>query len=331
MFRTLGPIVVVAALAATASAELKQGDVPAPLGYGARFVMGEEITLQQLRGRVVAIQLAHTSSKPTAEHVPKIHELLEKYGEKGFVFLWVFEEPAAEVKAFATKAGAKFPVVAGFRDVRERYGLLKGFPTTYVLGLDGKVAWAGNFVDRADDTIAGLLKGISDLPWLPAKHGAITLLLKGKKYVEARAALVAASTPRAGEPELSFDDIERIGAALAWLDAIASKLAKKADEMREAGDVYAAYEAYRELRELHAGSESAANADAAIEELLADKKTKREIEAWIFFEERFAEASKIELTDRKKAIKLLNKVVSRYRGSKAAEKAKYWVERLQEQ
>lgn len=329
MSRSLLSVAVVAVLASSAFAELKPGDVPAPLGSDARFVMGDEVTLEQLRGKVVAIQLAHTSSKPTAAQVPKIHELLEKHGD-GFVFLWLFEESKGDVEAFAKKAGAKFPVVAGLRDQRKRYGLVKGFPTTYVLDLEGKVAWAGNFVDKADQKIISLLKGVKDVPWLPASLSGATILLEEKKFGAARRMLLAAKNPPEGEPRPSADDLGRIDAALQWMEDLAQELAAKADAKRDAGDHYGAFKAYKEIGDLHPGSDAAANAQSALDALLADKKIKREIDAWIFYDESFEAAQKVELTDPKKAIKLLKKVATKYRGTAAAEKAKYWVERLED-
>ncbi len=92
---------------------------------------------------------------------------------------------------------------------------------------------------------------------------------------------------------------------------------------------------YREARDAFeavakgsAGTPSADIATKALEEMAADKKIQREIKAWDLYDEMFAKARESELTDRRKAIGYLKKVITKFRKTQAAEKAAYWVERL---
>lgn len=315
---------LVCASATSAFAELKEGDKPQAMGADAKYINCEEFDFVKLRSKVVVMQLAHTKSDPSKEQVGKLKELRKKYAEQGLKMVTVFEEPTEAVQSFVDANSIDYPVVANVGDLRDRWGVVKGFPTTYVLDVQGKVAWAGNFADQADVTIAALLKKVTDRPWLPAEYAAISTQLDTEQYAEARASLVEAL---AGEAVLE-DDRGRLDAMLAWLDDLADKALAEADGLRSKGNYLEVYEGYLTMAKAHAGSAAATKATANAEALMADKKTKREIEGWRFFNEQFEAAKEIEMKDRKKAISILKKVISRYRGTSAADKAAYWVDRL---
>jgi thiol-disulfide isomerase/thioredoxin len=312
-------------LAIPALAQLEKGDKPRPLGGDARFLNAEDVDLVKLRSKVVVLQLAHTSSDPCKEQVAKLKEMREKHGEAGLRIVVVFEEPLEAVEAWVKEQQADYPVVAGVGDLRTRWGLVKGFPTTYVLDVEGNVAWAGNFADRAEIQIAELLKKVTDRPWIPAAYEEIGAHIDGERFGEAREGLVAAL----GVEKVPDDDRGRLEALLAWVDALAEKAFAEADAVREE-DVYKGWKALQAMAEKYPGYPAAEKAQEAVDALMADKTSKREIDAWLFYEEQFEAAKEVETTDKKKAIRLLQKVVTKFRGTAAADKAKYWVDRLKQ-
>ncbi len=311
-------------LAAPALAELAKGDVPKPVGSDASFVNCDEVDFTKWRGKVVVLQLGHTKVEQTEKQVLKLKELRTKYGEKGLVLVSVFEESLADVKAFVQMHAIDYPVVAGVTDLRTRWGRKGGFPTTYILDVQGKVAWVGNFADRADPEITMLLRHVSDVPWVPATYAEVLDNLDLKDYAAARAAiektLAAEDVPK--------DDRGRLEALRGWMDkqadaSLATALKKKAKQT-----LLDRYHALEEVVREHAGSGAAAKAQAELDAMDGDKKVKRELDAWRMFVEQFAQAKKVELTDKKAAMKLLKKVITKYRGTKAAAKAEYWVDLL---
>jgi len=316
--------VLVAATATVGRAELKEGDKPKPMGGDARYINCEEFDFVKMRSKVIVLQLAHTKSDPSKEQVAKLKELVKKYGEQGLHVVTAFEEPTEAVQSFVNANGIEYPVVANVGDLRTRWGLVKGFPTSYVLDVQGKVAWAGNFADQADVTIASLLKKVTDRPWLPANYAPISAHLDAELWGDARTALAEALAAE----KVPEDDRTRLDSVLAWIDKLADEAYDAAEALRAKGNYYEVYKAFLSVPKAHAGSAAAAKAQAAADAMMADKKSKREIEGWQFFEVQFEAAKAIEMKDRKKAISLLKKVMSRYRGTAAGDKAKYWVERL---
>ena len=317
---------LVCATTVDARADLKEGDKPQQMGADAEYINCDDFDLVKMRSKVVILQLAHTKSDPCKEQVAKLKELLKKYSEQGLHIVTAFEEPKDVVQSFVDANGIEYPVVANVRDLRTRWAPVKGFPTSYILDVTGKIAWIGNFADQADVTIAALLKKVSDRPWLPAQYAAIAAHLDSDSFGDARTALTEALAAE----NVIADDRKRLDAMMVWIDAQADKALAEASELRAKGNYYEVYKAYLAVAKLHPGSTAADTATATADALMADKKSRREIEGWKFFEEQFEAAKEIEMKDRKKAISLLKKVMSRFRGTAAAEKAKYWVDRLSE-
>ena len=312
-------------LAAAALAELAEGDVPKGFGGDARFLNCDDIDLVKLRSKVVVIQLTHTRSDPCKEQVGKLKELRDKLGEKGLRIVLAFEEPVDAVETFVKQHAVDFPVAAAISDLRTRFGLKGGFPTAYVLDVEGKVAWIGNFADRAEIEMLRLLEKVTDRPWLPSAYDEVGRHIDAERFGDARSGLVAALAAE----KVSDDDRARLEKALAWLDGLADKALAEAETERKK-DVYDGWKALLAMAQRFPGFPAGEKAQEAADALLADKDARREIEAWQLFEVQFEEAKKVELDDKKAAIKLLQKVITKYRGTAAADKAKYWIDKLKE-
>jgi peroxiredoxin len=322
-FQAMAVLAMTAAVAV--AEEVKVGDKPAEMSGDAKYINCEEFDLVKLRSKVVVMQFAHTQLDTCKEQVPMLKELLTKYEEKGLRLVCVFEEPLEAVQKFVKDNSIDYPVVANERNMRKRWNVSK-FPTSLVLDVQGKVAWKGYFADRADVDIAALLKKVSDRPWLPAEYAEILTALDAEDWPGARTKLGEAL----GKEGLIEDDRGRLEKVLAWLDALADKAYDEANATRAKGNYLEVHDAFVAMAQAHAGSAASEKAQEAADAMLADKKIKREIEGWRFYNEQFELAKEIEMKDRKKAVSYLKKVVSRYRGTQAADKAKYWIDRLSE-
>ncbi len=312
-----------ATVPAHADAELEKGK-PAPEWRGKQYLNSKPFKLKSLRGKVVVVQLVHTSSKPCKEQVPVLAKMLEEHGKKGLAVVWLLEEDRKAAEGIVEETKAKFPVVAGCREVRQRYPLVKGYPTTYVVDVDGNVAWKGNFADRALIDIGLLLLKVSDLPWLPKEYAELRKKLIGKNYVAAGKIVKEA---------LAREDLdEKVKTGLEEYRARIEKAGKKAlagpRKTHAIGHYWEAYHQYAEVARLHEGLPAGEMAKKSMELLMEDRKTKREIQAGDFLEELYPEAQRLETEAPKKAAKVLKRVVTKYPRTRAAERAQELVDKL---
>jgi cytochrome c biogenesis protein CcmG, thiol:disulfide interchange protein DsbE len=102
---------------------------------------GGRLSLRELRGRVVVVNVFASWCPPCREETPMLereHRRLEKAGAT--VVGVTYNDNAPDSRAFARKHGVTFPLV---RDVDERFahGLgVAGIPETFVLDKRGRVA-----------------------------------------------------------------------------------------------------------------------------------------------------------------------------------------------
>lgn len=125
------------ALPHTAAAQVGEGDKPT---LEATTVDGDSVSLADLEGKVVLVDFWATWCKPCKVSFPFYDELVDKYGERGFVVIAVsVDESKKPVERYLAKHDFGFSVV-----VDSSYTLAKRFkpstmPTAYLVGRDGTV------------------------------------------------------------------------------------------------------------------------------------------------------------------------------------------------
>ena len=324
-FVVLVAVVSALAFAGSAWAKVEVGKPPPSLATK-KVVNAEEIVPDQLRGKVVLLQLLITSSKPCKEQVVHLTKLMKEFGPKGLVVIGLSGDSKKAVEAFVKETKAKHPIIYGVQDDRKTWGLMKGYPTTYLCDVDGKVVWMDNWADKAKLKIEAELKRVTDLPWLPAKYKPLTDKATAKLWKDAgklvREALAA--------EDLDPLDKPRLEALLVFLQKAGWEELKAANALRDDEEWQEARDAYQHIMAQHEGLPPADEAKKALEALLADKKIGREIEAWDYFNEMFERAQAVELESKRKAIAFLKKVVGKYRKTKAGRRAADLVELLKD-
>src|SRR5271168_162221 len=109
----------------------------------------QDITLAQLKGKVVLINFWATWCAPCREEIPWLIDLQQKYSAKGFTVLGVAmdEEGKSVVAPWVAKErfdvnGQKlpmsYPIVIGSDAAAEKFGGLFGYPTSILISRDGK-------------------------------------------------------------------------------------------------------------------------------------------------------------------------------------------------
>jgi cytochrome c biogenesis protein CcmG/thiol:disulfide interchange protein DsbE len=123
---------------------------PAP-DFTLRTIEDANATLSQYKGKVVLVNFWATWCDPCREEIPWLIEFQEKYGPRGFVVLGIAmdDEGKSVVAPYIAKerfsVGGKsvpinYPILLGNEDVARKYGGLIGFPTSFLIGRDGRIA-----------------------------------------------------------------------------------------------------------------------------------------------------------------------------------------------
>jgi peroxiredoxin len=125
---------------------------------------GQQISLQQYRGKVVFLNFWATWCIPCREEMPALEQLHKQYQSEGLAVLAVdHKESDEQVKAFFQKHTLSFPSLIDHNGSVFRDYLVAGMPTTYLIGRDGQF----------------LARGIGGRDWMRAEaHELIRTLLK---------------------------------------------------------------------------------------------------------------------------------------------------------
>jgi len=101
---------------------------------------GRAFKSSQLQGSVVLLDLWATWCEPCIADIPMLNRLNEKFRKRGLKVVGIAVESgwAKDIKPHVAKLGIKYPVLVGTEKIVEQYEMI-GFPTTYLIGRDGKL------------------------------------------------------------------------------------------------------------------------------------------------------------------------------------------------
>jgi thiol-disulfide isomerase/thioredoxin len=129
------------------------GSAPAALGEAPAVAMkdlsGNDVTLQQYKGKVVLVNFWATWCEPCKSEIPMLIDLQKKYGPRGFTVLGLSmdEDGVKAVQPFLDKerfdvGGQKepidYPIVFANDTIAEKFGGIVGLPTSLLFSRDGK-------------------------------------------------------------------------------------------------------------------------------------------------------------------------------------------------
>ena len=104
-------------------------------------LQGQRFTTERLKGRVVVLNFWATWCAPCKEELPSLQTLHELGGGEPQVIGVNVRETATQVRRYLQSAGIAFPVVLDPQgELARRWGVTV-YPSTLVIGPDGRVRW----------------------------------------------------------------------------------------------------------------------------------------------------------------------------------------------
>ncbi|MGH2592125.1 MAG: TlpA disulfide reductase family protein, partial [Anaerolineae bacterium] len=103
---------------------------------------GKMVTLSELRGQAVLINLWASWCPPCRAEMPALDAVYRQYRNDGFVVLAVnttYQDSEADARTFAQNLGLTFPILLDRDGATSRRYLLQALPTTYFVGRDGSI------------------------------------------------------------------------------------------------------------------------------------------------------------------------------------------------
>ena len=119
---------------------VRSGPDAAP-SYAYPSLTGELLSSDSLRGKVVLVNFWATWCAPCRAEMPVLEAMYQRHKEKGFVIvgLAVDQAPTASVAAFVRERGVTYPIAHVGREAELVFGGVRGYPTSFLIGRDGKV------------------------------------------------------------------------------------------------------------------------------------------------------------------------------------------------
>jgi len=119
------------------------------------------VSLRELRGRAVLLNVWATWCHPCRQEIPELQKLHAAMASRGLVVVGVSIDDAGaagEIPAFLRRYGATYPVwLDAGGSVASTFATV-GVPTTFLIGRDGTLLWKHVGPVRADDAaLVGLL------------------------------------------------------------------------------------------------------------------------------------------------------------------------------
>lgn len=122
--------------------------------YAAEALSGDSVSLEQLRGKVVLLNVWATWCDPCREEIPALQELHEAHADEGLRVVGVSVDAEGEqesVRSFAKEFGMTYDV---WLDPDQRVSdifRLRGVPSTFLIGPEGELLWKHLGPVRTDD------------------------------------------------------------------------------------------------------------------------------------------------------------------------------------
>lgn len=138
-----------ALIAPAVLAQLPTVGEPAPAIQAEKWInwQGDAPTVESLAGRVVMLEFWGTWCGPCVRAMPGVQKLHDRYQQRGLTVLAISYETAEKMQPFLSENAYTMPVASDpEKKTIAAYGI-RSWPTTIVIGKDGKIAHVGSPYD----------------------------------------------------------------------------------------------------------------------------------------------------------------------------------------
>ncbi|HWI41621.1 MAG TPA: TlpA disulfide reductase family protein [Verrucomicrobiae bacterium] len=147
-FRFTAAALLALSLSSPVSAAALKGQ-PAP-PFKVTTTSGQQVTLDNYRGRVLILDFFASWCPPCKESVPHLAALAARYAGRDVHVLGIgMDDSEAPLREFAAEARVPYPVALGSEALASRYGV-RSIPTLFVIDRKGTVV--GSFLGFSADT-----------------------------------------------------------------------------------------------------------------------------------------------------------------------------------
>lgn len=138
----LSCLIVAPTFAQNAGESCSVTDRAANLDFTLKDMNGDDLKLSDYAGKVILLDFWATWCAPCRIEIPGFIELFDQYEEDGLVILGIsVDDPVDALQFYAEDMEMDYPILIGDQrdDVKDAYGPLVGFPTTYLISRDGMI------------------------------------------------------------------------------------------------------------------------------------------------------------------------------------------------
>ncbi len=160
-------LIIILLLTFSVFAHGQQSEGQAAQNFVETTITGENLELEQMRGKVVVLTFWSTRCEICVAEIPKLNKLVEKYGANDVVFVGLAWQDKMKLEEFFQKKPFMFKIVPQSLGVLLKYAdrdaqgrLNMGFPSHFIVSQDGMVVFKGSGFNKTasiDTTIERLL------------------------------------------------------------------------------------------------------------------------------------------------------------------------------
>jgi thiol-disulfide isomerase/thioredoxin len=103
-------------------------------------VAGGFMTADDLKGKVTVVDVFATWCGPCVQEIPIYNQLQDAFEGRDVAFVGIAAASSRrDIESRIRKLGIKYPVLIGDDQAFSAFGNVQGFPTTFVMGKDGRI------------------------------------------------------------------------------------------------------------------------------------------------------------------------------------------------